>query len=135
MTSDVRERLFGYQSAWHHPVTLWITLGVAFLIAFSGVAIWFLHRTNRIDESAFTDAFGRWKSWSWLSACILVPILLGAAWTIGAVTLLSLGCYREYAATGLFRQRLISVAVVTGILIVNFAVIDHYDRLFFATRP
>ena len=136
MTADVRDRLLGYQHAWDHPVTLWVTIGIAVLIVLSGSVMLLLHSRGKLDEENFNDALGRWKSWTWLSVCILVPVLLGAAWTIGAVTLLSLGCYREYArATGLFRQRLISVAVVLGIFVLNFAVLDHFDRLFFATAP
>jgi phosphatidate cytidylyltransferase len=136
MTADVRDRLLGYQHAWDHPVTFWVTIGITVLIVLSGSVLLLLRRTGRLDDAIFSDAFGRWKSWTWLSVCILVPVLLGAAWTIGAVTLLSLGCYREYArATGVFRHHLISVAVVLGIFVVNFAALDHYDRLFFSTAP
>ena len=136
MTADVRDRLWGYQHALDHPVTLWITIGIAVLIVLSGSVIFLLRRTGKLDETNFNDTLGRWKSWTWLSVCILVPVLLGAAWTIGAVTLLSLGCYREFArATGLFRQHLVSVAVVLGIVVVNFAAFDHFDRLFFAAAP
>ncbi len=116
--------------------TSWLTIGIGFLIVVSGSILWLGRRTGKFGDTEFGDAFGRWKSWTWLSVCILVPVLLGAAWTIAAVTLLSLGCYREFArATGLFRQRLISVAVVVGILILNFAVLDHYERLFFSMAP
>ena len=58
-------------------------------------------------------------TWSWLVLVPVlgVPVLLGAAWTMAAVTLLSLFCYREYArATGLFREKFISLLVVLGIL-------------------
>src|SRR5919201_5872228 len=65
---------------------------------------------------------------------MLVPVLLGAAWVMAAVCPLSLLCYREYArATGLFREKTISLVVVLGILLVSFAALDHYPRLFFAT--
>jgi phosphatidate cytidylyltransferase len=136
MTADVRDRLLGYHQAWEHPATFWVTVGIVILAGLSGIAILMLRLTMKLEGANFTDVFARWKSWLWLSLFILVPILLGAAWTIAAVTLLSLGCYREYArATGLFRQRLVSVAVLSGILVVNFAVLDHFDRLFFATAP
>ena len=53
---------------------------------------------------------------------------------MGGVCLLSLLCYREFArATGLFREKTISLFVVMGILLVTFAVVDNYDRMFFAS--
>src|SRR5262249_20685928 len=67
---------------------------------------------------------------------LLAPILLGAAWTILGVGALSLLCYREYAhATGLFREKVISLVVVLGILAVTFTVLDHWYRLFVALTP
>lgn len=136
MTDETRDRLFGFDNAFDHPVTCWVTIGIAFLIVVSGGILWLGRKTGRFSDAGFGDALGRWKSWTWLSVFLLSPVLLGAAWTIAAVTLLSLGCYREFArATGLFRQRLISVAVVLGILILNFAVLDHFERLFFSMAP
>ena len=73
----------------------------------------------------------RWRSWLWLVALTLLPILLGAAWVMAAVLVLSLLCYREYArVTGLFREKTISAVVVLGTGLVTFAAVDHYDRLF-----
>ena len=63
-------------------------------------------------------------------------MLLGAAWTIAAIALMSLLCYREFArATGMFRQPAISSLVVLGILAVTFAVADHWYGLFVAITP
>jgi phosphatidate cytidylyltransferase len=61
-------------------------------------------------------------------------VLLGPAWVMGAACLLSLLCYQEFArATGLFREKAISLAVVLGIFLVTFAVVDNFARLFFAS--
>jgi phosphatidate cytidylyltransferase len=50
------------------------------------------------------------------------------------VVLLSLLGYRRFArTTGLFRDKLISVVIVAGILMLGFACLDNYSRLFFAT--
>jgi phosphatidate cytidylyltransferase len=63
-----------------------------------------------------------------------VPFLCGAAWVMLAVCLLSLLCYQEFArATGLFREKSVSISVVLGIFLLTFASIDNYSRLFFAT--
>ena len=65
---------------------------------------------------------------------MLIPIVLGRLWVIGAVGLLSLLCYREFArATGLFRERLMSLIVVIGIGVLTFAAADHWYGLFVAT--
>jgi phosphatidate cytidylyltransferase len=65
---------------------------------------------------------------------MLGPILLGAVWVMAAVVLLSLLCYREYSrVTGLFREKTISAVIVLGILVMGFAALDHYPRLFFAS--
>jgi phosphatidate cytidylyltransferase len=52
------------------------------------------------------------------------------------VATLSLLCYREYARiTGLFRERTISFIVVIGILMITFAELDNWYRLFVALFP
>jgi phosphatidate cytidylyltransferase len=136
MTEPVLDRLFGFQGAFDHPVTLWGSVGIAVTALLAGAAIWLLGRSRIIDPATFTDAWRRWKTWLWLGAVVLAPVLLGAAWTIVAVAVLSLLCYREFArATGVFRDKTISAAVVLGILVVSFAALDHYDRLFFAAAP
>ena len=127
------ERLFNYQHAFDHPVTLWVTVFVMGVDAISGLLLFGLLKSGR---EQFRDAWNRWKSWTWLAGVIILPILLGGFWTMLAVTALSLGCYREFArATGLFRHKTISVIVVLGILVLAIATVDHFDRLFFATGP
>ncbi len=127
------ERLFGFRHAFDAPVTLWLTVAILTVMTASGAALFVLNRRN---AEQFGEAWLRWKSWVWIAGCILIPILLGAAWTIAAVTLLSLGCYREFTrATGLFREKTISVIVVLGIFVLAFASLDHWERLFFATGP
>jgi phosphatidate cytidylyltransferase len=134
MTAQTRERLFDWQSAFDSPVVLWVTVGVAVVLAGSiGLARLLLAR-GRIGPELYRDIATRWRSWLWLVALMLGPILLGAAWVIAAVVLLSLLCYREYArVTGLFREKTIGLVVVVGILAAGFAALDHFDRLFFAS--
>jgi phosphatidate cytidylyltransferase len=134
MTEGARERLFGWQSAFDHPVVLGATVGVAAALLVGGLAVAGLRAGGRIDRARYADLLRRWRAWLGLAALMLGSTLLGAAWVMGAVCLLSLLCYREYArVTGLFRDRAIGAVVVLGILAVTFAVVDHFDRLFFAS--
>jgi phosphatidate cytidylyltransferase len=131
-----RDRLFGTEHAFDHPVTETVTLAVAALLLAAPLVIALLTRLGWIDAHLRTELMRRWRSWLVLTPLILAPILLGAAWTILAVGVLSLLCYREYArATGLFREKVISLVVVLGILMVTFAVLDHWYRLFVALTP
>jgi phosphatidate cytidylyltransferase len=134
MNETVRRRLFGFDQAFHHPVTLWAVGVVGVVLVVSVLIILILRRAGRISDGSYRALMLRWRSWLFLTVILLTPILLGAGWVMGAVCLLSLLCYREFArSTGLFREKTISVAVVLGILLVTFAVVDNYSRLFFAS--
>jgi phosphatidate cytidylyltransferase len=133
MTEATRERLFGWRHAFDHPVVLWASVAVVAVLALAYVGARLLRGLGRIDKVRYAEFVTRWRSWLWLAALMLGPVLLGAAWVMAAVCLLSLLCYREYArVTGLFREKTVSAVVVLGILLVTFAVVDHYPRLFFA---
>lgn len=133
MTEAARARLFGWQHAFDSPFVLGATLALVVGLALTFALVWSLHRAGRLGPALYTDILTRWRSWVWLVGLILPPILLGAAWVMAAVLALSLLCYREYARlTGLFREKALSAIIVLGIFMVTFAVIDHFDRLFFA---
>ena len=136
LEASIQDHLFGYERALAHPLTVTIVLGVIIGLAVSGALILALRR--RISGTSYSGAFRRWRSWCWLVGVIFVPVLAGAFWTMLAVMVLSLLCFREYArVTGLFREKTICAVVVLGILLVTAAAIDHWpdDRLFFALGP
>lgn len=136
MNAAARERLFGYEHAFDHPVTAAVTAGLVALLVVTPLVFWLLARTGRVDAPLRAELLRRYYSWLVLCPLLLVPILLGAAWTIAGVGLLSLFCYREYArATGLFRERAISLVVVVGIVVITLAALDHWYRLFVALTP
>ena len=136
MTAEIRRRFFGADEAFDHPVTLVVTLVLAALLLLAPAVIRLLARSGRIDAKARIELMLRYKSWLVLTPLLLVPILLGAAWTILGIGFLSLLCYREYArATGLFREKTVSAVVVLGILAVTFTELDHWYRLFVALVP
>lgn len=136
MTAPARERLFGYEHAFDHPVTVAVAVGLTALLLVTPLLFWLLARAGRINAALRAELLRRYYSWLVLCPLLLVPILLGAAWTIIGIGILSLSCYREYArATGLFRERLISLIVVVGIVALTLSVLDHWYRLFVALTP
>jgi phosphatidate cytidylyltransferase len=78
----------------------------------------------------------RTASWGILAPALCLPVLAGAFWTILAVAIVALWCNREYAwATGLFREKLVSATTALGIVMVYFAVFDHWYGFFVALIP
>ncbi|MBI5864654.1 MAG: phosphatidate cytidylyltransferase [Planctomycetes bacterium] len=130
------DHFFGFRKAFDHPVTIGIAVTVAALLAATPVILAILGAGGRLDAKHRDELWKRYFSWLVLVPAMLGPVLLGAAWTIAGVAVLSLACYREYArATGLFRERSISVVVVLGTLVVAFASADHWYELFLAMFP
>lgn len=136
MNDAAFDRLFGAHHAFEHPVTGVVTGVLAAILAVTPAVILLLSRAERIDATSRRELMLRYYSWLVLTPAILVPILLGAAWTILGVGVLSLVCYREYArATGLFREKAVSAVVVLGILAITFTTFDNWYRLFVALAP
>ena len=136
MSSETLTRLFDPSRAFDHPVTVVIVGSILAILAISLGLIHFLDSRRKLSKETYTELRQRWISWVFISVAIVVPILLGAATTIFFGLILSLLCYREYArATGLFREHLLSAVVVAGILLVHFAALDNYYRLFVAAWP
>jgi phosphatidate cytidylyltransferase len=133
---ETRERLFGYEHAFDHPVTVAITGAIVAILVAAPLLILLLAKLGRVGAAQHQELMRRYKSWLVIIPALLVPLLLGAAWTMAAVLVLSLLCYREYArATGLFREKVISLVVVLGIFAVTFAVVDHWYNFFMALFP
>lgn len=130
------ERLFGWRHALDHPVSLGITVSVGALLLLAPLLIALVNRLARPEERLRRELWQRYASWLLIAPAVMLPVLAGAAWTVLAVTVLSLACYAEYArATGLFREKLLSALVVGGILALNFAALDHWYALFAALVP
>jgi phosphatidate cytidylyltransferase len=116
-----------------HPVTVWIVSATLGVVAGAAAVIGALSASGRIKPELRRELWLRLGSWCVLLPLMLGPVLAGREFTILAVTLLGLACYREYArATGLFRERLLSAVVVLGILFANFAALDHWYGFFVA---
>ena len=134
MEESAINRLFGVRDAFEHPVTLWVALAALGMLLIAGVAsgnpgcFGATRRTIRDLELR-----QRIRSWCVLVPLMIGPVLLGGAWVMLAVLVLSICCYREFArATGLFRRPLVSLSVVLGIVAITFAVADHWYGFFSA---
>src|SRR6056300_1762890 len=122
MKAAVTERFFGCSDAFAHPLTRIVVGFLCMALLFTPLIFALLRRTIRITDATYSELWARWRSWIWISFAGVVPILLGAAWVIAGVLVLSLLCYREFArATGIFREKLIGLAVVFNIALVTFA--------------
>jgi phosphatidate cytidylyltransferase len=122
--------------AFEHPVTCTVTFVVAASLVLVPLVIQGLAKVGRITDARRRQLWVRWQTWTVMAPLVFAPILLGAAWTIVSIGLLSLLCYREYArATGLFREKAISLTIVLGITLITFATLDNWYRLFMALTP
>lgn len=136
MNEAVSERLFGWRNAFDHPATVWIVGSIVGALVVATIVIVALRVAGRLKDSTYQELKRRMLSWFVLAPLMVGPVLLGAAWTIGAIGVLSLLCYREFArATGFFRERLVSALVALGILAITFASLDHWYGLFAALMP
>ncbi|HOE97295.1 MAG TPA: phosphatidate cytidylyltransferase [Candidatus Sumerlaeota bacterium] len=133
MNDAVHDRLFDSARAFDSPVTVGLTLAVAAALVGGLLIVELLGRGGRIGAAQFDELRKRMISWCVLAPAMILPVLLGAAWTILAVGLLGLLCYREFAlATGFFRHRLLSFIVALGIVLLTFAALDHWYHFFLA---
>ncbi len=113
-----------------HPVTQLIVAIVVGAMVLSPLGLWLSsRRASRTPESRMT-ARTRVRTWLLIAPAILAPILLGQLWTMIAIGVLAVFCYREFArATGLFRERLTSAMVAAGIIVYALVTIDHWPQL------
>jgi phosphatidate cytidylyltransferase len=133
MNSIALQHLFGWRTAFDRPVTVAVVIGVLTALAVAPLVIWALAQFNVISTKLQAELWLRWKSWLWLTAAMLCPILLGAGWVMLAVAVLSWCCFQEFArATGLFREYPIMVIVAISIFALLLANVDHYDRMYFS---
>jgi phosphatidate cytidylyltransferase len=136
MTDATRRRLFDPSGAFDHPVTVGVVAAVAGILVLAAAVVFLLRRSGKIGDKLYRELVDRTRSWGVMAPLIVGPVLLGAAWVVAAVFVLTVLCYREFArATGLFRERTVSVVVVLGILALTFSVLDNWHGLFTTVPP
>jgi phosphatidate cytidylyltransferase len=133
MSMIVLEFLAPCREGFHQPLVKETVFGAMSLLVLALLVNRLLLSFGRVSPQQYADVQLRSKTWCWLALGMLLPILLGPAWLMVAVLGLSLVCYREFArATGLFRERQISIIVVLGMLALSLANAIRYDRMYFA---
>lgn len=128
------ERLFDATQAFSHPVTMGIVAAIVIGLITASILIRVLRHKKIVDPETYQELIARTRSWYLLSAAMVIPILLGAAWVNAFFLLLSLFCFREYArATGLKDSPAVVAAVNFAILVTYFSVLDNWMGLFTAS--
>jgi phosphatidate cytidylyltransferase len=136
MNPEAKVRLFGYWQAFDHPLTLGISIGLIGILSLTPIVLAGLSHAGWLNAPMRGELDRRYKSWLVIIPLLLIPTLLGAFWVILGVGLLGWLCYREYArATGLFREKVLSLLIVAGIAGMTFAALDNWYRLFVALTP
>lgn len=136
MNEQTHQRLFGVSTAFDSGLVVGLTLAVIAILILTPIAFFILNRLGKLNDKLRGELWARYVSWLILAPLIIGPVLLGAFWTILAVGALSLLCYREYAhTTGLFREHSISLVIVLGILLLNYAALDNWYGFFVALSP
>ncbi len=133
METAIYSRFFDPYNAFLHPESLWMSVAIVLTLVVAWILVYVLGRSGNFSDALRKELNLRIRSWAIMIPCILLPILMGAAWVMLGILVLSISCYREYArATGLFRNSWTSFWVVVGILCINVAVIDHWYGFFVA---
>jgi phosphatidate cytidylyltransferase len=116
-----------------HPISVGILAMVGGILVLCPIVFFALEKAGRTSEKLRADLWTRWRSWLVLAPVMLVPLVAGRLWAIGAVAILAVFAYREFArATGLFRFRTVSAVVAVGILLIMAAAADNWYGLFVA---
>ena len=130
------ERFIDPGHAFDNPSTIGMAAGIAGLLVLASMLIAGLQLAGRLSPELYRELRQRFMTWVVLFVVSMVFILTGPGTTILLGLVLCLLCYREYArATGIFREIALNVVVVTGIVVVHFAALDNYYRLFVAAWP
>jgi phosphatidate cytidylyltransferase len=133
MDASSKARLWGWNTALDSAFVRGFLASLVAVLVIFPLVLWVLRAIGKSDADRQRELWARYRSWLIFMPLMFGPVLLGAGWTIAAVCVMSILCYREFArATGLFRHRSISLLVVLGILALTFAIADHWYGFFVA---
>lgn len=126
--------IFDPAQALTHPVTRWCLIAIAAALAVAPVIM--LALGPRLSAATRQDIWTRYWTWLVITPLVVVPLTLCKFGSVFILTVVALLAYREFArATGLFRERAMSILVVLGIVTMAFAALDNWYGLFVAVPP
>lgn len=128
--------MFGFDGSLDNPGVrlLLIVIGGLLLAAFAAIGV--LISTGRVSSAMRSELIKRTVAWGVMVPIVALPILTGKLPTVILVTAIGLLSYREFSrATGLFRDKVMSALVAVGIVLFNFAALDHWFGLWQALAP
>jgi phosphatidate cytidylyltransferase len=126
----------GAAEAFASPVTALLVAATLAAVLCAALVIGTLSLAGAASPALRRELWLRLGSWIVLLPLMIAPVLAGKTWLIGAVTVLGLLCLGEYSrASGLFREPLVQLVAVLGLLAVNFAALDHWYGFFVALSP
>ncbi|MEN9358518.1 MAG: hypothetical protein RL095_53 [Verrucomicrobiota bacterium] len=127
---------FDFQSAFDFPLVKQLLIAVGALILAAPLLTETLFRMGRVGADLRREIQVRIATWAVLALLIFGGVLGGRLPMVLLCLLLALLCWREFARiTGVFREGLLSAAVVLGIAWMHFAALDHWYALFLALPP
>jgi phosphatidate cytidylyltransferase len=136
MDAASKTRLWGWNTALDSGFVRGALVSLGIILVVVPLIIWLLKVAGRSGANRQKELWARYFSWLIFIPLMIGPVLLGAGWTIAAICVMSILCYREFSrATGLFRHRSISFLVVLGIFAITFAIADHWYGFFVALTP
>ncbi len=128
--------MFGLDGSLDDPGVRVVLVVIGGLLAGAALIIGVLVATARVGPEMRSELVKRTLAWGVMAPLVGVPIVLGKLPTTLMVTVIGLLCYREFArATGLFRDKVMSGLVAVGIILFNFAALDHWYGLWQALAP
>jgi phosphatidate cytidylyltransferase len=137
----LKEALFDYENAFASPFIGYVALVLAAAFVGSLVITLAIRIASPSTPTKTLDA----RIWSpqvrflvgvAIAGLVFLIVLVGTGPTIFLVGILSLLTYREYArATGLFREKALSIVIVFGIVAVMLTALDRWYVLFQGVLP
>ncbi|MEM7625697.1 MAG: phosphatidate cytidylyltransferase [Planctomycetota bacterium] len=136
MDPVARARLLDATQAFDSPITRWGTTTVVGVLFVAPLLVLLLAKIGKLDAANRKELLLRCGSWAVIAPALLGPLLLGAAWWIGATYLLALLLFREFGRiTGLFREPVVCGVVYLGLTATYFGALDNWYVMFIGATP
>ncbi|WP_437187110.1 hypothetical protein SH668x_000491 [Planctomicrobium sp. SH668] len=136
MNDRIRQYYFDVNSSLSDFMTLVMTAIAAGVLALVFLVLIAITLSKSYSEETKKELFLGWRKWVLLAFVAIVPIYLGRAALVLATFLIGLFGFYEFAkATGLIRERVISLAVALGAAITAYCVIDNRMDWFLLSAP